>query len=57
MLPNQGLQLGDQLPVPPQPQVGLDAVLEGGQPQLGQPVGLGHRKVGVQELLEGPPSP
>ena len=30
-------QLGDQAGVPAQPQVGVDARLEGGQPQLGQP--------------------
>jgi hypothetical protein len=39
--------------MPPQPQVSLDTILQGDQPQLGQPVSLGHRDVGVQELLEG----
>ena len=57
MVADQSLQFGDQLAVPPQPQVSLDAILQDGQPQLGQPVALGRRDVGVQELLEGLPPP
>jgi len=40
-----------------QPQVGLDAVLECDESQLGQAVALGHADVGVQELLERPAAP
>ena len=57
MVADQPLQLGHQLPMPTHPQVGLEAILQGDQPQLGQPVGLGHRDVSVQELLECLPPP
>jgi hypothetical protein len=43
--------------VPPQPQLGLDPILQGDQPELGQAVALGRADVGVQELLEGPTPP
>jgi hypothetical protein len=33
--------------VPAQLEVGLDAVLKGDQPQLAQPVGLGHHDIAV----------
>jgi hypothetical protein len=57
LVADQPLQLGHQLTMPAQPQVGLDAVLQGSQPQLGQAVALGRADVGVQELLEGPTPP
>ena len=59
LLADQPLQLGHQLSVPPQPQVGLEAILHRAQPQLAQPVGLGRGDVAVSELLErlAPPQP
>jgi hypothetical protein len=57
LVTDQPLQLGHQLPVPPQPQVGLEAILQGDQAQPGQPVSLGHHDVAVEELLEGLPPP
>ena len=44
LLPDQPLQLGHQLPMPPQPQVRLDPILQRDQPQLGQPIGLGRAR-------------
>ena len=59
MVADQPLQLGHQLTVPAQPQVGLEAILHRDQPQLGQPVGLGRGDVAGSELLErlAPPQP
>jgi hypothetical protein len=57
LLAHQPLQLGHQLPVAPQPQIGLNAILHGHQAQLAKPVSLGGAKVAVQELLEGLPPP
>jgi len=59
LVPDQPLQLGDQLPMATQPQLGLDPILQRTEPQLGQAVGLGHRKFAIQELLErlAPPQP
>jgi hypothetical protein len=59
VVPDQPIQLGHQLPVASQLQVDLDTVLQGDQPQLGQPAGLGRAEVAIEEFLEGltPPEP
>src|SRR5215211_391005 len=57
LVPDQPLQLGDQLPMATQPQLGLDPILQRTEPQLGQAVGLGRADVGVQEPLERPTAP
>ena len=57
LLADQPLQLGHQLPMTPQPQLRLDPILQGDQPELGQAVALGRAEVGVQEFLEGPTPP
>ena len=57
LLADQPFQLGHQLPVAAQPQVGLDPILQRDQPQLGQAVALGRADVSVQELLERPTAP
>ena len=43
VIPGQGLQLGQHLGVAAELQRGVDAVLGGGEPALGQPVGRGVR--------------
>ena len=43
--------------MPAKPQVGLDPVLQGTEPEFGQAVALGCADVGVQKLLERPTAP
>jgi hypothetical protein len=57
MLGDGGLQLGDELAVASEAQVGLDALLEGGQPQLLESADLALRKILVGHVGERRPSP
>ena len=51
------LELAGELIRLAEPQVGLEAVLQGGQPQVGQPVALGVRERLGGEFCERRPAP
>ena len=57
VLGDQRLELGDELAMAPEREVGLDAVLERRQPQLLQPRHLGLRERLVADVLVGVPAP
>jgi hypothetical protein len=52
LLTDQPLQLGHQLRVAPRLKIGLQAILQRAEPELGQAVALGRAEVGGQELPE-----
>jgi hypothetical protein len=57
MVADQPLQLRDQLAVDAAGELGMHAVLDRAEPQLGQPLCLGPAEAGPCELLKGPAAP